>query len=278
MMIDQAAAALVRAVSLVAALFVTAGAWAQDDAGPDILGISLGMPLDQAVAIIKRHQPAMRVSEFDTDIASIRGSRIRGLKYPLGADGQRACVGVNCGTYGNETLGVYGVAPPNDRVVGAVYRTITFEQAPFQTLLGALVTKYGEPLFAVLPERGGRPYFTLSWSRDRSGAPIRDRAALDKCSVQNRYNDVKAVAANALYHTDAVESQYADCGLTLVVTVPSSTPDMTQALVQVYNIVLYDGNAVRRYNRATLDFTAAEADKIEQQRLQKAREADVPAL
>lgn len=154
----------------------------------------------------------------------------------------------------------------------------TFEQAPFQTLLGALVAKYGEPLFAVPPERGGRPYFTLSWSRDRNGTPIRDRAALDKCSKQTRYNDVKAVAANALYHTDAVESQYADCGLTLVVTVPSNTPDITQALVGVYNIVLYDGNAVRRYNQATLDFAAAEADKIEQQRLQKAREADVPAL
>lgn len=219
-------------------LFGIAGtAAAQTSPEMDILGISLGMPLQEAVAIVKRHQPPMRVSEFDGDIGGIRGSRIQGLKYPVGADGQRACVGVNCGTYGNETLGVYGVAPPNESVVGAVYRSITFEEVP-----------------------------------------LKDRTRMAGCSREARNVDGQRIAASAMVHSDAVASPYADCGLTLVVSVSSNNPDMTRALVRGDHIIMYDGNAIRRFNRATLDFAAAEADKIEAERLRKAGESKVPPM
>lgn len=252
-------------------------ATAQTPPTMDILGISLGMPLQDAVGIVKLHQPAMRVSEFNSDIGAIRGSRIQGIKYPLGAEGQRACVGVNCGTYGNETLGVYGVAPPNESVVGAVYRSIVFEEVPLQALLGALVKKYGEPLFTAVPESGDM-YYTLSWSRDPNGVPIKDRRKVNACSREGRNVDGQRVAASAVYHSDAVQSPYTVCGLTLVVTASSNNPDMSTALVRGYNIIMYDGSALRRFNAATVDYAAAEAEKIEAERLRKAAGARVPTL
>ena len=265
---------MVFALPLLCATFVAS---AQSSPSFDIIGISLGMPLDDAIAIVNGHTPEMRVTVAEGDIGSIRGARVRGLKYPIGADGQRACVGVQCPTYGNETLGVYGIAPPNESVVGAVYRTIVFQEVPLQTLLGALFAKYGEPLFAALPEPRNASY-TLSWSRDVNGEPVKDRAAIDACSRDNRQINVQRTAIEALLHTDEVESPLSSCGFTLVVTVSSNNPDMTQALARGYSIVMFDGSELRRRNRATLDFAMAEAEKLEAQRLERAQQTELPQL
>ena len=269
--------AILSAFALLAPLSMSPVVHAQDTPSFDILGISLGMPLDDAVAIVNGHTPEMRVTVSEGDIGAIRGARIRGLKYPLGVDGERACVGARCGTYGNEALGAYAVAPPNESVVGAVYRWITFQQVPVQALLGALFEKYGEPLFAALPEQRNAMY-TLSWSRNPDGEPVKDRAAVESCARENRQMDVKRVAVTAMFHTDEVQSPLENCGFTLVVMVMSNNPDMTQALANGYHIIMYDGNELRRRNSATLDFTVAEAEKLEAEQMQRAQDTQMPQL
>lgn len=246
----------------------------------EIIGMSLGMSLAEAMQILRAHSPALLVRETQGDIASIRGSRVGGLKYPLGvSDAQRAKVGVGAGSYGNEIISVLGFAPPNESTVAVVSRVLTFKEIPYKDLRALLVEKYGKPSFEAAPMLSGgarNPYYTLSWSRGPDNAPLKNRQSVDQCSrVDGRQLNMTRIVGDIAYHSNAIASPYQKCGFTFVLNV---TPSGGTGLVSGYQALLYDGNAVRRKNQATVDYSIAEAKKLEAQRLQRARETERPQL
>ncbi|MEZ5553176.1 MAG: hypothetical protein R3E82_20005 [Pseudomonadales bacterium] len=233
--------------------------------GPDVLGMSLGMTLEQAMSIAQAAIPRMPLKSFDTDVGSIWGTRIRGMRYTAGFTGR-----YNDQTT-NEKIAVAGFAPPRDGYVGAIGRTSYLGDMLYSDLRGSLIEKYGPPLYEGEPGsmRNVGSYF-LSWSRDPDGNPLTDPEAIKACSRSGN-NDAEDLAPAVMYLSDTkvqFNGQYDRCGFTMVVY---AMPQDLLSLVRSYSIVLYDLNEIRKANAETIAVTEQQAQEIRSEREKSAQ-------
>jgi hypothetical protein len=103
---------------------------------PDLLGIHLGMPVDNALAVLKREYPTARVQLWEIaprDRPTIAEPLASGASLPPGATGP----------FGDE-VHLHFTYPPNARFVYAVSRSAQRQHVNRDTLLAALRNKYGK--------------------------------------------------------------------------------------------------------------------------------------
>lgn len=239
--------------------------------GPDVLGMSLGMSLEDALSVAQSAYPQMPLKFYDTDIGSIWDTRVRGMRYTAGFTGR-----YNDRTT-NEKIGVGGFAPPHDGYVGAIGRTSYLGDMLYSDLRASLIEKYGPPLYEGEPgSMRNVPSYVLSWSRDPEGTPLTDPEAIKACSRHGN-NVGEDIAPAVMYLSDTkvqFNGQYDRCGFTMVVY---AMPQDLLSLVRSYSIVLYDLNEIRRANAETIAVTEQQAEGIRSDR-EKSAQGKKPRL
>ena len=239
--------------------------------GPDVLGVFLGMTLDEAMTVIGKDNPRMPLKPFETDVGSIWGTHIRGLRYTAGFTGSYNDQNAN------EKISVAGFAPPRDGYVGAIGRTSYLGDMLYSDLRAALVEKYGSPLYEGEPgSMRNVTSYVLSWSRSPDGTPLTDPEVIKSCSRHGN-NDAEDLAPGVMYLSDTkvqFNGQYDQCGFTMVVY---AMPQDLLSLVRFYKIVLYDLNEIRKVNAETIAMTEQQAQGIRSER-EQAAEGKKPRL
>lgn len=195
----------------------------KDLAGPDIVGVKLGMNVDEALgtarcalgedAHVKTEQRWLdRLDtygiELGTQAFTVRKGDHRPCEY---AREWRECEGDRKWEHVDEVLVVATPGAPGKETAMAVWRTQHFREGrmpPVQAVLDALLEKYGEPQ---VREQSDKPwsysagYRELRWVRDRSGAALADP------------NPMFGQCSNAIYGRDErISAQWRDgCGLNI---------------------------------------------------------------
>ncbi len=127
---------------------------------PDVVGINLGMPVQQAVAVVKSKWPAGQVNLFYTKFANSSDpawiSRVTARRPGTGLNAANSV----------DDITVFFSAPPNPQVVVQVLRT-SFMIPPTArgNLVAALRQKYG-------PELKQAPGYNMAWEFDELGQPV----------------------------------------------------------------------------------------------------------
>ena len=104
---------------------------------PDVIGIRLGMPLEQAAAILQRQYPGVRITPS--------GDRMPGIAQNVVLD-----LGLQIMGPSSESVNVDVLPPPNAPLVWRVYRTTNPARQPIgrAAMLAALREKYHREAFA----------------------------------------------------------------------------------------------------------------------------------
>ena len=245
------------------------------DFDPDILGIRLGMTLDDARTAVLSLDPPMEHYFSKGDTGAIMGSRLRGVTYRNGFSG----------VYKGKVQ-VFGFAPPNAETIAGVSRDENLvSPILYKIFRELLIEKYGNPLFELAPpydkRHGGRLVggieHILSWSRKPDGTPITEKNKVKSCQGDRRTQPLSMISRVSEPSIDPFRTLWHGCGAILIYQFSGrQTPDAMT--VHRYDAVLYDLNKIREKNRKTVAFTIVEANKIEAERLKKAAQATRPVL
>lgn len=218
--------------------------------GPDVLGVYLGMPFEEAFAVISETYPEMPLNRFQWWLNQVQKSRISGgPKYDAGFQGKYNS------RERNEQILVMSYMPPNDgRVAGISRYTYTGEML-LSDLRASLVEKYGEPHLEIPPDTVLRkPYRIYSWSLTRDGKPQKDPLAVTSCVYQQVNNPWEGGAPVTLWDTEeAFNGIFDACGLTFAVATLEHRQN--PPIVTGFGVVLYDFNEIRKSARQTWEDT-----------------------
>ncbi len=232
---------------------------APEPSGPDIIGVYLEMPLDDAFAAVSSAYPEIPLKMIQGDIGSIYRSRLQGLKYPGGFQGEYFVPG------SNEKISVLGYPPPHDGAVAAVGRFTYLDDMLMADLRDSLIEKYGEPLFEAEVGTAGLSGHTLSWSLTRDGNPQTDPEMIKRCTATSNTQTWRMTGQVYLLWDTAeqMDGYFDPCGYTLVAVMhPTNLPTITRGL----SMLMYDLNKIRTRTRDALDLAEQEAEKIESER------------
>jgi hypothetical protein len=127
---------------------------------PDVVGIHLGMPVQQAVAVVKSKWPTDHVKVFYAKFATSSGSWISRVSA------SKPGTGNNMGNSVDD-ITVFFSAPPNPQVVVQISRT-SFMIPPTArgNLVAALRQKYGHEMKPPLS------FDNMAWEFDEQGQPV----------------------------------------------------------------------------------------------------------
>ncbi|MEZ5559856.1 MAG: hypothetical protein R3E86_15090 [Pseudomonadales bacterium] len=230
-------------------------------AGPDVVGVYLGMPYQEARGVIARTYPELQIRPFDWALSQVQKSRIHGgPRYEGGFQGS-----YNARERNEQIIVMSHMPPNNDRVAGIGRYTYTGEML-LTDLRASLVEKYGEPHLEIAPGTVLRkPHLIYSWSLNRAGQPQKDPVAVISCVYQQINNPWEGTAPVTLWDTkEAFNGIYDDCGLTFaaVVLPGSQVPPTTRG----FGIVLYDLNEIRRTARQAWEETNDMATRLEEEK------------
>lgn len=161
-------------------------------AGPDIVGVRLGMTVDEALAAARcalgedaRVKTAQRwldrLETYGVELGTQSFTLHKGDHRPCNYQREwQECDGDRKWTHVDEVLVVATPGAPGKETARAIWRTQHFREGRMpavQAVLDALVAKYGAPQWT---EESDRPwshsagYRELRWVRDRRGAPLAD--------------------------------------------------------------------------------------------------------
>jgi len=165
--------------------------------GPDIMGLKLGMSLDEALntarcalgedAVVKTENHWLKTPEgryidtFGIELGTQTFTVKKGDHRPCNFQREwQSCEGAFKWEHVDEIVTVAIPGAPGKETSMAMWRTQNFrdgQMPPAQSLLDALIAKYGEPQHV---ERSDKQrgytagYRELHWVRDRSGSPLAD--------------------------------------------------------------------------------------------------------
>lgn len=128
---------------------------------PDVMGINIGMPVQQAIAVVKSKWPVDRVKVF---YAKFPNSSIPPWISRVSAS--RPGTGLNMGNSVDD-ITVFFSAPPNPQVVLQISRTaIMVPPTARGNLVAALRQKYGHEMKPL------RTFTNMAWEFDEQGQPL----------------------------------------------------------------------------------------------------------
>ncbi len=236
----------------------------------DIVGLYLGMPLNDANALLKNYKPPMQINEMPADISSIRGSRIKGLRYLFSLTASQIRTH---STPTDEKITLNGYAPPNDAAVRYIkrYQHIGSQPMLHTDLRKMLVEKYGSPTLESPPDASGRSaYYTMAWVFKPDGSPLTQKKAVNSC-IKSENILLSSMSEAEKYHKQ--------CGVTLFVQMGTGHAGPKEHyMINSYSITLYDVNKTLKMNQKTVDFSIIEAKKLEEESIRKAAGANKPRL
>ncbi|MEP9404349.1 hypothetical protein [Sphingomonas sp. VNH70] len=215
--------------------------------GRDIAGVTLGMPAEQAFAIVACTNPA-----FEVDYSSEGGFRM--AKLP-GDTQPRTQIAARAGL---ETMTLSLVGLPGQEQVVAIHRSVEFadgQEAPVETVLKRLTDKYGQPSYRYSAGDGSVGRYELPYSPDgKLLGP--DNALFNQCT-----ND----------RSDGSMSISDACGISINFAVHAKSAN--PGLARSFAVALVDQRAamaaIERFNQAA----AAMAEKQRQGELNAAQQA-----
>ena len=140
---------------------------------PDILGITTGMPAQQALDLLRAHDPGHTVAYVRWTIPQLYGDR------PIMSS-------MHTADTGTESFGVALTIPPLEQRVYIVGRTLHVN-APRAALVNELLQKYGAVTWdprpkAPPPQAAGPNWF---WLFDESGQPVNPQNQADRYKLRD---------------------------------------------------------------------------------------------
>ncbi len=241
----------------------------------NIRGLYLSMPMKEAVVTIKNYSPPMTITPLNGDIGQVKGSQIRGLRYPLGFTAQVP-----------RQTEIFSIAastplppPENTETVMAIARLNNMKQSLLiSDMKDLFVKKYGPPILESQPDSTGKLFsYMLSWSLKPNGKPQDSQAVVETCAPRGRgtTQSQMGVVNNIMLRAN----DYQQCGFTFVVRmVPSNVNYSNNTSTNAYVTILYDGNKARKIFNKTLAYTKELAKQLEKDRMKKLKGATKPQL
>lgn len=229
--------------------------------GPDVLGVYLGMPYEEAYAVIREAIPQMPLQRFDWALAQVQKTRITGgPRYDAGFQGK-----YNSQERNDQIRVMTHMPPNNDRVAGISRYSATGEML-LADLRASLVEKYGEPHLEIPPDTVLRkPYRLYSWSLTPDGKPLKDPLAVTGCAYQQAKNPWDGSGPVTLWDTtEAFHGIYDACGLTFAVATYEHRQN--PPLVRGFGVVLFDLNEIRKSARQAWEETDRMATQWEEEK------------
>lgn len=172
----------------------------------DVLGVRLGMPLDEAIEQLKTRHPEMQVGKSEQRFTVARRST------PFRVNGSLMAPGKTGGRYLRESVVLEAVPGPEPSVVTAIHRLTQYSDAPlaFKTAVEAIKQKYGEPADELA---SGTNSVTFTWVYDPAGVPIKPAMRLP-CSGVPAVQGVGApkALARSIQDPSNDELQAQQCG------------------------------------------------------------------
>ena len=236
--------------------------------GPDVVGLKLGMPREDALNFTRcLHKDAFVSFEgtwiqglrtYDIKIApqafSAHVGETRPCKYSTMDEINRCGVGNRAWTFVAEKITVVSPGVPGREKVLGIWREQHFkpgEMPTADTLLPALVQKYGQPQFT---QQQPNQWMRLDWVQDAAGTPL--------AQGTRGYGSCRTISARA-----GDSHSWSDaCGLTITAMIVLSREN--PLLAQELNVGLMDQAALYRTGRSL----QAELQAMEQQRRQQEAE------
>lgn len=165
--------------------------------GPDIIGLKLGMTLDEALhtarcalgedAVVKTGNHWLKkpdgryIDTYGIELGTQTFTVKKGDHRPCNYQREwQSCEGAHKWEHVDEIVIVAVPGAPGSETAMAMWRTQNFREGqmpPVQSLLDALVAKYGEPQHVETSDRQygySVGYRDLGWVRDQRGSPLAD--------------------------------------------------------------------------------------------------------
>lgn len=214
----------------------------------DIVGIRLGMSLDEVKRAVQAHSPTMNVHETRGIVNNVAATEY--LSWVIG----RARHGAPAGS--GDAIGVHFPPPPNAHRAIFIERFTGFQpnQYPlWDTLKAALVKKFGAPSY----EADG----SMLWTYNSAGVQIVDSGVAARCG-KFAPTDPPARAQNVLFNG----YKTAGCGITVFARYERGRGPSDRDLVRWMSLSLIDDSQFEDMRQATAQFasqaTRAGASKV----------------
>ena len=234
--------------------------------GPDVIGVYLDMPMDEALAVIAAEYPEIPMKPFQWSIGQVQNSRILGgEKYVAGYQGTYNASGRT------EAITLMSYMPPNDGRVAGITRYTFVGEMLLSDFLASIEEKYGKPLADVPADTILRkPYQVLSWSLTRDGKPQQDPLTIVSCVYQATSGNPWEHAAQVnLWDTKvAMNGQFDKCGFTFAI-LPTNLSNNMPPTIRGFGVTMYDFNKIRKAARETWEETDRIATQLEQEKAEK---------
>lgn len=214
----------------------------------DIVGIQLGMSLDEVKRALQAHSPTMNVNETRGIVNNVAATEY--LSWVIA----RARPGAPAGS--SDAIGVHFPPPPNPHRAIFVERFTGFRpnQYPLlETLKAALVKKFGPP--------SQETDVAMFWTYNASGVQIVDNAVAARCGKFAPI-DPQARGQNVLFNG----SKTAGCGITVYARYERGHGPSDRDLVRWLSVSMVDDSRFEDMRQATARFatqaTRAGASKV----------------
>jgi hypothetical protein len=253
---------------------------------PDIIGIQLGMPLEQAnELLLKNGDPKARLKVMTTDLPTI-DKPVTSILVHAPPDEDEKPTG--------ETTIVNMTLPPNKQVVWRVHRLHIFPDRgmPRDTLLATLREKYGEETDNYTPLKelpSDKPPTDLWWLFDEQGGRVERLPPLGRDMYVHHFCSLRELGSNAYFiqwfvkdgpsplgafddpRIDMCDSSYIAAHARLV---PSDMPELVKAM----SVLIVNRPFASRAGTATKAWKKDIAERKYKQDIEKAKQHKKPKL